>query len=62
MLMFTQIECFQTEFTDSYQMMHKAWRIMKEAPHCFSRSSMKFQGLVGQKIDFDPNVVFPDCK
>ena len=30
--------------------------------YCFSRSSVNFQGQVGQKItNFDPNWAFPDC-
>ena len=43
-------------------MMHKAWSNIEEVPHCFSRSSIKFQGHTGQKIaDFDLNWAFPDC-
>ena len=31
-------------------------------PYCFPRSSIKFQGHTGQKInDLDPNLAFPDC-
>ena len=42
-------------------MMHKAWSGIEEVPYCFSRSSAKFQGHMGQKIaDFDLNWVFPD--
>ena len=30
-------------------------------PYCFSRSSVKFQGHMGQKVaDFDPNLGFPE--
>ena len=32
-------------------MMHKAWSSIGEMPYCFSRSSVKFQGHTGQKID-----------
>ena len=31
-------------------------------PYCFPRSSIKFQGHTGQKLnDLDPNLAFPDC-
>ena len=44
-------------------MMHKACSGLEEVPHCFSRSSIKFQGYTGWKIyDFDPNWGFPNCK
>ena len=50
------------EFTNGYEMMHKAWRIIEEAPYCFSRSSVKFQGHTALKmVEFDPNWAFPDC-
>ena len=43
-------------------MMHKAWSSIEEAPYCFSRSSVKFQGHIALKIvEFDSNWVFPDC-
>ena len=43
-------------------MIHKAWNSKKEASYCFSRSSVKFQGRMGQNIaNFDPNWAFPDC-
>ena len=52
----------QFEFTDGFEMMHKAWCSIEEVPYCFPRSSIKFQGHTGQKIaDFDPNWAFPDC-
>ena len=36
-------------------MMHKAWRSIEEVPYCFSRSSIKFHGHTGEKIDgFNP--------
>ena len=41
-------------------MMHKACTVIEEVPYCFSRSSIKFQGHMGQEIaDFDPNWAFP---
>ena len=43
-------------------MMPKSWGRIEEMPHCFSTTSVKFQGHTGQKIaDFDPNWAFPDC-
>ena len=32
-------------------MMHKAWCSTVEVPYCFSRSSIKFEGHMDQKID-----------
>ena len=32
-------------------MMHKTWCGVEEVPYCFSRSSIKFQGHTGWKID-----------
>ena len=50
------------EFTSGYEMIHKAWSSIEEVPYCFARSSVKFQGYMGQKIaDFYPNWAFPDC-
>ena len=59
-LILTQIRRFRTvtpvEFTNGYEMMHKAWSSMEEVPYCFSRSSVKLQGHTAKKIiDFDPN-------
>ena len=52
----------QLEFTDGYEMMHRAWSSIVEVPYCFSRSSVKFQGHTALKIvEFDPNWAFPDC-
>ena len=49
-------------FTDGYEMMHRAWCSIVEVPYCFSRSSVKFQGHTALKIvEFDPNWAFPDC-
>ena len=46
----------QFEFTNGYEMMHKAWSSIEEVPYCFWRSSFKFQGHTAQKsVDFDPN-------
>ena len=50
------------EFTNGYEMMHKAGSSIEEVPYCFWKSSVKFQGHTGQKMaDFDPNLAFPDC-
>ena len=55
-------DCNSTEFTNGYEMMHKAWSLVGEVPYCFSRSSVKFQGRTALKIvEFDPNWAFPDC-
>ena len=52
----------QIEFTNGYEMMHKAWSSIDEVPYCFSRSYVKLQGHTALKIvDFDPNWAFPDC-
>ena len=52
----------QFGITDGYKMMHKAWSSIEDVPHCFSRSSVKFQGHTALKIfEFDPNWAFPDC-
>ena len=37
------------EFTNGYEMMHKAWSSIEEVPYCFPRSSIKFQGHTEQK-------------
>ena len=52
----------QFQFTNGYEMLHKAWSSIEEVPYCFSRSYVKFQGHPALKIvKFDPNWVFPDC-
>ena len=52
----------QFEFTNGYEMIHKAWSSIEEVPYCFPRSSVKFQGHTALKIvKFDPNWAFPDC-
>ena len=46
----------QFEFTNGYEMLHKAWSSIEEVPFCFSRSSVKFQSRTALKIvEFDPN-------
>ena len=51
----------QFEFTNGYEMMHKAWSSIEKVPYCFSRSSVEIQGHTGWKIaNFDPNWAFPD--
>ena len=37
-------------------MMHKAWSSIEEVPYCFARSSIKFHGHTGRKIDDLNNV------
>ena len=50
------------EFSDGFEVMHKAWCSIEEVPYCFSRSSIKFQVHTEQKIvNFDPNWEFLDC-
>ena len=52
----------QLEFTDGYEMMHRARSSIVEVAYCFSRSSVKFQGHTALKIvEFDPKWAFPDC-
>ena len=50
----TRIERFWTviqfEFTNGFEMMHKAWRSIEEVPYCFSGSSIKFHGHAGGKL------------
>ena len=46
----------QFQFTNGYEMLHKAWSSIKEVPYCFWRSSIKFQGHAALKIvEFDPD-------
>ena len=46
----------QFEFTNGYEMLHKARSSIEEVPYCFWRSSVKFQGHRALKImEFDPN-------
>ena len=49
---FNQIWAFldrnsSSDFTDGYEIMHKAWSVIEDVP-C-SRSSLKFQGHTGHK-------------
>ena len=39
----------QFEFTNGYEMMHKAWSSTEEVRYCFSRSYVKFQGHTAKK-------------
>ena len=39
----------QFEFTNGYEMMHKAWSRVGEVPFCLSRSYIKFQGHTAKK-------------
>ena len=39
----------QFEFTNGYEMMHKAWSSIEEVPYCFSRSSIKISRSHGSK-------------
>ena len=53
----------QFEFTNGYEMLHKAWNSKGEMLYCFPRSSIKFQGHTVQNItDFNPNWAFPDYR
>ena len=53
----------QFEFTDGYEMLHKAWNSKGEVPYSFPRSSIKFQGHTGQNVtDFDPIWAFLDYR
>ena len=50
------------EFTNGYEMMHKAWSSIEEVPYCFARPSVKFQRRTALKIvKFDPDWAFQDC-
>ena len=52
----------QFDFTDGYELMHKAFSGIEAVGCHLSRSSVKFQGHMGLIInDFDPNWAFPDC-
>ena len=45
----------QFEFMEGFEMIHKAWCNVEEVPYNFVRSSIKFQGHTGWKIDnFNP--------
>ena len=52
----------QFDFTNGYEMLHKAWSSIEEVPYSFSRSSLKLQGRTALKIvAFDPDWAFLDC-
>ena len=42
----------QFEFIDRFEIMHKASRSIEKVPYYFFRSSTKFQGHNGRKIDY----------
>ena len=41
----------QFQFTDWFEMIHKAWCSIEEVPYYFSRSYIKFQGHTGWKME-----------
>ena len=46
----------QFEFTNGYEMLHKAWSYIKEVAYCFSRLYVNFKVTRLKKVvDFDPN-------
>ena len=46
------------QFTDGFEMMYKAWCSIEEEPYCFFfRSSIKFQGHTGLKVN-DSNPIW----
>ena len=60
----TQFGCFQTVTPVWIHrwLRNDAQSSIGEVPYCSSRSSVKFQGHMGQKIaSFDPNWAIPDC-
>ena len=62
----TRIKRFRTVtqvwVTDGIKMMHKAWCSIENMPYYVSRSSIEFQGHMGQKkTDFDLNWAFLVC-
>ena len=46
----------QFEFTDGYEMLHKAWNSKEEMLYYFPRSSIKFQGHVTKHHRFWPKL------
>ena len=46
----------QFEFTDGFEMMHKAWCSTEEVPYYFSGSSIKFRGHMLKKRWFESNL------
>ena len=52
----------QFEFTNGYEMRHKAWSNIEEVPYCLWRLSIKFEGHMALKlVEFDPDWAFSDC-
>ena len=52
----------QFEFTNDYEMMHKAWSSIWEFPIDFQGHPSNFKVTLVKKIaDFDPNWAFRDC-
>ena len=41
----------QFEFTDGFEIMHKAWHSIEYVPYCFVRSGIKFEGHTPLKND-----------
>ena len=37
------------DFTNGFEMMHKAWCCLEDVPYCFSKSSFEFQGHTAKK-------------
>ena len=62
----TQLNCFRTVtpvwfhiwwWNDAYSLV-----LLRRGAHCYSRSSVKFQGHTALKIvEFDPDWAFPEC-
>ena len=53
----------QFEFTNGYEMLHKAQRSIEEVPYCVFQghpSNFKVTRLL-KIVEFDPDWVFPDC-
>ena len=52
----------QFEFTNGYEMMHKAWSSIEDVLYCFSRSYVKLLGHTAQKnCRFWHKLGFPGC-
>ena len=41
----------QLEFTDGFEIMHKAWYSIEQAPYCCARSSIRFEGHTHRQFD-----------
>ena len=44
------------QYTNGYEMMHKAWSRKEEVPYCFSRSTVKLQGHTAKKSSIWPKL------